>query len=205
MGAEVLGLVALRVALAGRDEQVAVAREDEARSEVMVALELRLLAEDDLEVGELPAVEPRARDRRAVGPVRVPARRTTGRSSSSPRSRGSRITSSRPPWPSRMRPPARRRSAPRARRRGATILQAPGTLGDEHAAVRQEGERPRMLEPVRHGRDRDLRLAARRHVRRVLARARPGDREQQRQETALRHRADPRRHALVPVRRRPRA
>ena len=69
MGAEVLGLVALRVALAGRDEEVAVARENEARAEMVVALELRLLPEYDLDVGQRAAVEPRACDGRAVRAV----------------------------------------------------------------------------------------------------------------------------------------
>ena len=68
MRRQVLCLVTLRVPFARRHEQVAVAREHEPRAEMLLARDLRLLAEDDLEVGKPAAVQARARDR---SPVRI--------------------------------------------------------------------------------------------------------------------------------------
>ena len=62
----VLGVRPPDVAFAESDEQPAVTREHQPRSEVMAALHRRLLAEDDLHAGELAALEHAARDRGSV-------------------------------------------------------------------------------------------------------------------------------------------
>jgi hypothetical protein len=177
---EILCRVALLVALAERDEQPAVTREHEARTKMVPAGDLRLLAEDHLDVGEPQAVELRARDRRAIG-VTVAGLRI-GEVDRRVRSEIRIGHDVQQPALSLCMNPGHAANRLGERSLRVNVAQAAGTLGHEHAPVRQECEAPRVLETARDRRDRDRRFAARLPVRRVLAGA--GAREQRQQQQA---------------------
>jgi hypothetical protein len=176
VSAEVLGLVALGISLAGRDEEIAVAREHEPRPEVMLARHLRLLPEDHLDVAERLAVESRTRDRGAVRSVHAGLRiRQVDRRVLI--ERGIEDDVEQPALTPRRTPAARPRSV-RTARALLDVAQPARPLGHEHPTVGQEGERPGMLEALRDRRNVDLRFAARRDLRSVLTGAGAGLGEQ---------------------------
>ena len=104
------------------------------------------------------------------GRRRRPVRRSRNRSSCCAAKSRSSTTSCRPPWPD-----ARTCGTPAT---GGESLpsrvddaQPAGPLGDQHAAVGQEGEAPRMIEPARDRLDAEIAGAGREGLRRRRARA----------------------------------
>jgi hypothetical protein len=186
---KVLCLRTLRIPLTRRHEQVAVACEHEPRAKMILARDLGLLSEDDLEVREPAAVEARARD---GCPIRSIRRRFCVREVDRrilPEG-GIEYHVEQPTLPFGIHlGQAGDRIGQRAFARD--IPEAPRPLGDENPAVRQECERPGMRESARDRRDRDLRLAARRHLRRVLAGAGGGCSQEERDQATGQHRMDP--------------
>ena len=156
MGVQVLRLAAelLLGPLAERDEQMALAVEHQARAEMLGAVELRLLAEDDLDVRERPLVlaEDAAGDRGAVAAVaglgiaqihqavlaEVRVERDVEKAALITRVHLRHA-----------------RDRLRDLALGRDMAERPRPLGHQHAAVRQKSERPGMAEPVGNGLDVD--------------------------------------------------
>ncbi len=180
MRAEVLGQGTLRVPLAGRHEQVAVGRENEARTEMVIACELRPLAKDHGNVRQPAGVEPGARDRGSVG-VAIARFRVRKIDDGVPRESGIQDHVEKAALVLGVHG---RNVRDRFRQRPvlAHSAQSPGPLGHEHPPVRQECEPPGVFEPAREGGHRHLRIAARGDVRRILAGS--GARDQERKEQA---------------------
>ena len=143
---ERLRVVLAREAVAEADEELAVTRPDQARAEMVVAAaDLGCLAEDDLHVGERVAVERGARDGGAraavsclaVAPIDQPVARelrVQHHVEQAALARGHH----------------RRQAGQRRIQRTVALddAHAPRPLGDEHAAVGQKGQAPRMLEAL---------------------------------------------------------
>ena len=144
-------------ALARRDEELAVAREGEARAEMVAAGHLRLLPEDHRRALERRRrlVETTARDRGrgaalaglGEGQIDEPARREIGRQRDVEKPALSLRVDARHAREGR-RHLAVRRDEPQPAR----------PLGHQHASVRQEGETPRVVEAAGDGLDQDLGL-----------------------------------------------
>ena len=149
-----LRVVLAREAVAQAHEQTAIPREHEARAAVQAAAHLGQLPEDDLHVGHALAIEPAARhghavatlagfgigpvDQAVVGELRVHGH--VEQAALAARVDGGQAGE----WFTRL--AIRRQHA-----------QPALSFGDEHAAVRQEGQRPRFDEAARQGFEAGLR------------------------------------------------
>ncbi len=191
--AGILRQVALRIPLARRDEEVAVAGKHQSRAEMMLARELGLLPEDHRDVREGRAVEAGARNRRAV----LVALSGLGVGKVDRRIRGIRGVQYDVEQAPLARGDDRRHAGDRLRQLPVLrdVAEPSGPLGHQHAAVGKESEAPGMLEAARDRRHRDAGFAARGDVLRVLAGA--GARHEERQEQAARNRGKSTRGHLV--------
>ena len=146
--AKVLRAVPLAISFAQRDKQIAVASEDEPRAEVLLAGHLRHLAEDDLKAGQLRAVKRRAGDGRAVQ-IAI----TSFSVRQVDRGIGAEFRIQRDIEQTAL-SRGKHGGYPRDGFRNLALhrneAQPPGTLGHQHASIRQEGETPRMLESARN-------------------------------------------------------
>ena len=176
---EVLRPLALGVAVAGRHVQRAVAREREARAPVIRTARLGHLAPDHLRVLEAGRAEPPARHR-GTGAALAGLREAQVHEPVGGERRRQRNVEQ-PALPAR----EHARHARKGRRKLPVLAddaQASLALGDEHAAVGQEREAPRVRQAPRDhdGADRRVDDGGRGRARRLGPRERGGQHEQRR-------------------------
>jgi hypothetical protein len=141
------------VALAERDEKVAVAIEHESRAEMHAGGAFRLLAEDHLDVLQAIARQPAARD---LGPEA--GRITAGVGKIDEVVLGEAGMQRDVEQPALADGRDLRQSGNRLRVEPAVLAddaEPPWALGDQHSAVGKKGESPGMVEPLGHAHDAD--------------------------------------------------
>ena len=136
-------------ALAEREIQIAVAVEDDAAAEVDAARAFRALPEQHLHFLQLPAIQLCAGELGSDSTLSTSGIRKVEQAISFVIRMQNDIKQPTLPSSSDLRQPGNRLGIELSLRNDT---QPPGPLGDQHAAVGQEGERPRMLQALYDGR-----------------------------------------------------